>query len=98
MTLLKQAAPYFSLKQSTSGEQICTCEACTYKGAEKGTSLQNGNRFLQEDLLKLTVRVAETYFQLGVDQFEGHINKMGRQVNCCIILCQMIVLKSTQTW
>ena len=76
--LLKKAAPYFSLKQSASNE-ICICEAC--KEVQNGVSQQNGEpTFVQECLLKLTVRVAETYFQLGIDQFEGYINKFGKQV------------------
>ena len=80
MQLLKQAAPYFSLKQGASDEEVCSCEAC--EGAENGTSLQNGHQtFLQDDLLKLTVKVAETYFQLGINQFEGYVNKMGKQVH-----------------
>ncbi len=75
--LLQTAAPYFTMTHPS----ICACEKCSKETSEDGTPTQcQPEGCLLFELLKQTVKIAETYIELGIGQFEGYVHKLGKQV------------------
>ena len=86
--LLQTAAPYFTMTHPS----ICACEKCSKETSEDGTPTQcQPEGYLLFELLKQTVKIAETYIELGIGQFEGYVHKLGKQVKSHISFPIMMI-------
>lgn len=70
--LLQKARPYFTMEPTPE----CACPECSEKNPEG----ERSDDYNKPALLKLTVDVSQSYFDIGLGQFDGFIHQQGKQV------------------